>query len=186
MQADQAAVPGVLRRLSHVAVVVLFLSVPLAAALVAVRFAPPSRVEIAGQPVAVKPVLGQDTSRLQGGALIRPEHAHVSALGSNRRGRQRRLNRLIPSDKQTRRYLVALWDDPKPEISRIQGAARAYLVQWSLIGFLTARWSRAAWRCWCVNAGDDWRRIAPSRLRSSLPTTGACARVSSSRLSPVL
>ena len=115
----------------------LFLSIPLAGAVVAVRFAPPSRVEIVGQSVAVKPVLGQDTSRIQGGALIRPEHAHLGALrldvGVNISADW---NRLIPSDKQTRRYLVALWDDPEPEISRIQSAARTYLVEWSLIGFL--------------------------------------------------
>jgi hypothetical protein len=121
----------------RIAVVALFLSVPVAGALVAVRFAPPTQVEIAGQPVAVKPVIGQDTSRLQNGALIRPEHAQVRAL---------RLdvgvdidadwNRLIPSDRQTRQYLTALWEDPRPEISRIQGAAKAYVVQWSLIGFL--------------------------------------------------
>jgi len=116
---------------------VLFLTVPLAGALVAVRFAPPARVEIAGQPVAVKPVLGQNTSRLEGGALIRPEHAHVAALGLDVGvDVSADWNQLIPSDKQTRKYLVALWDDPQPEVSRIQGAARGYIVQWSLIGFL--------------------------------------------------
>jgi hypothetical protein len=137
MLADHGAALAALRRLSRIAVVVLFLSVPLAGALVAVRFAPAARVEIAGQPVAVKPVLGQDTSRLQGGALIRPEHARVRALGLDVGvDISADWNRLIPSDKQTRRYLVALWDDPQPEISRIQSAARAYLVRWSLIGLL--------------------------------------------------
>jgi hypothetical protein len=43
---------------------------------------------------------------------------------------------LIPSDKQTRRYLIALWDDPSPEIQRIQAAARRYLIIWGLVGFL--------------------------------------------------
>lgn len=137
MQADQETAAAVLRRLTRVAVVALFLSIPLAGAVVAVRFAPPSHVEIAGQSVAVKPVLGQDTSRIQGGALIRPEHAHISALGLDVGvDISADWNRLIPSDKQTRSYLIALWDDPKPEISRIQSAARTYLVQWSLIGFL--------------------------------------------------
>ncbi len=134
MQADPGAL---LRHLSRAAVLLLFLTVPVAGALVAVRFAPPSHVEIAGQPVAVKPVLGQNTSRLQGGALIRQEHAHVGVLGLDVGvDISADWNRLIPSDKQTRRYLVALWDDPQPEISRIERAARAYLVQWGLIGFL--------------------------------------------------
>ncbi|MGA8246054.1 MAG: hypothetical protein WB797_04055 [Nocardioides sp.] len=138
MQADQRALLAVLGRLLRAAVVVLFLSVPLACAVVAVRFAPPSHVEIAGQPVAVKPVLGQDTSRIQGGALIRREHAHVGALGLDVGvDISADWNRLIPSDKQTRKYLIALWDDPRPEISRIQDAARAYLAQWSLIGLLS-------------------------------------------------
>jgi hypothetical protein len=138
MQADQGTVSVVLRRLIRIAVVSLFLSVPFAGAAVAVRFAPPSHVEIAGEPVAVKAVIGQDTSRLQGGALIRSEHAHVAALGLDIGvDISADWNRLIPSDKQTRGYLVALWDDPKPEISRIQSTARTYLVQWSLIGGLT-------------------------------------------------
>ena len=34
-------------------------------------------------------------------------------------------NRLIPSDERTRQYLVALWDDPTPQIGRIQDAAGA-------------------------------------------------------------
>ncbi len=134
MQADPSAL---LRRLSRATVLVLFWTVPLAGALVAVRVAPPAHVEIAGHPVAVKPVLGQDTSRLQGGALIRQEHAHVGALGLDIGvDISADWNQLIPSDKQTRRYLVALWDDPAPEISRIQDAARTYLVTWGLIGFL--------------------------------------------------
>src|SRR5262245_36615819 len=94
MQADHATsgrsvrpiTPIALRRLHRVrraAVVLLLVSVPFASALVALRVAPPTHVEIAGQPVSVKPVLGQDTSRLQGGALIRPEHAHVGLLGTN-------------------------------------------------------------------------------------------------------
>jgi hypothetical protein len=137
MRDRQGAGPDVLRRVSRVVVVALFLSVPFAGAVVAVRFAPAARVEIAGQPVAVKPVLGQDTSRLQSGALVRSEHAHVAPLGLDVGvDVSADLNRLIPSDKQTRQYLVALWNDPQPEVSRIQGAARAYLLEWSLIGFL--------------------------------------------------
>jgi hypothetical protein len=137
MQVDQATVRTVLRHLRRVAVVLLFVSVPFAGALVAVRVAPPVHVEIAGQPVAVKPVLGQDTSRIQDGALVRPEHAHIGLLDKNVGvDISADWNRLIPSDKQTRQYLVALWDDPEPEIDRIQGAARHYMVAWGLVGFL--------------------------------------------------
>jgi hypothetical protein len=138
MRPDQAA--ELLRRLlplRRVAVVLLFVSIPFASALVALRVAPPSHVEIAGQPVSVKPVLGQDTSRLQDGALIRPEHAHLGLLGVDVGvDISADWNQLIPSDKQTRQYLVALWDDPQPEIERIREAARDYVITWSLIGFL--------------------------------------------------
>jgi hypothetical protein len=127
-----------LRLFRRVAVALLLVSVPFAAALVAIRFAPPAHVEIAGAPVSVKPVLGQDTSRIQGGALVRPEHAHIGLLGKNVGvDVSADWNRLIPSDKQTRQYLEALWDDPNPEIHRIQHAARNYMVQWSLVGFLS-------------------------------------------------
>src|SRR6188472_3571533 len=138
MRRDQAAAQ--LRRLRpvlRVAVVLLFISIPFASALVAVRVAPPAHVEIAGEPVSVKPVLGQNTSRLQSGALIRPEHAHLGVLGTDVGvDISADWNQLIPSDKQTRRYLVALWDDPRPEIDRIREAARDYLITWSLVGFL--------------------------------------------------
>src|SRR5262245_44970082 len=116
MKADQtrpnrAVRPVTLRRLLRIrraAVVLLLVSIPFASALVAIRVAPPAHVEIAGQPVAVKPVLGQDTSRLQDGALIRPEHAHVGILGLNVGvDISADWNRLIPSDKQTRQYLIA-------------------------------------------------------------------------------
>ena len=130
-------VDATLLRLRPAAVVLLLVSIPVASALVALRIAPPTHVEIAGQPVAVKPVLGQDTSRLQDGALIRPEHAHVGILGTDVGvDISADWNRLIPSDRQTRRYLIALWDDPQPEIQRIQRAARDYVVTWSLVGFL--------------------------------------------------
>jgi hypothetical protein len=120
-----------------VAVVVLLVTVPFASALVALRVAPPAHVEIAGQPVSVKPVLGQNTSRLQDGALIRPEHAHIGVLDTDIGvDISADWNRLIPSDRQTRQYLIALWDDPRPEIDRLRRAARDYVVTWSLIGFL--------------------------------------------------
>ncbi|HEX3930833.1 MAG TPA: hypothetical protein VHW64_09020 [Nocardioides sp.] len=85
----------------------------------------------------MKPILGQDVSEVQGGALVRPDHGHVPFLGKDVGiDISADWNRLIPSDKQTRRYLIALWDDPSPEIRRIQGAARRYLVIWGLVGFL--------------------------------------------------
>ncbi len=122
MRPDQAAeLLRRLRTLRPIAVVALLVSVPFASALVALRVAPASHVEIAGQPVSVKPVLGQNTSRLQSGALIRPEHAHVGLLGIDVGvDISANWNQLIPSDKQTRQYLIALWDDPKPEIERIR------------------------------------------------------------------
>ncbi|HEX3223998.1 MAG TPA: hypothetical protein VHR35_15650 [Nocardioides sp.] len=115
----------------------LFVTVPLASALVAVQFAPPAQVEIAGQDVAVRPVLGQDTSRLQNGALVRPEHTRLPVVGIDVGvDVSADWNRLIPSDKQTRQYLVALWDDPAPEIDRIRAAARAHVIEWGLVGLL--------------------------------------------------
>jgi hypothetical protein len=127
-----------LRRARGLAIALLFVSIPFASALVALRVAPPAHVEIAGQQVAVKPVLGQDTSKIQGGALIRPEHAHLGALGVDVGvDISADWNRFIPRDKQTRQYLVELWNDPQPEITRIQRAAQIYVLRWSVIGFLS-------------------------------------------------
>jgi len=87
--------------------------------------------------VSVKPVLGQDTSRLLGGALVRPEHAHIDPIGMDIGvDVDADWNRLIPSDERTRQYLVALWDDPTPQIGRIQDAARRHLITWSIVGFV--------------------------------------------------
>ena len=117
-------------------VVVVSATAPVAGALVAVGHAPPAHVEIAGQDVSVKPVLGQDTSRLLRGALVRPEHAHIGALGKDVGvDVDADWNRLIPSDKETRAYLTALWDDPRPQIDRLQGAARHYVIFWGSVGF---------------------------------------------------
>lgn len=127
----------IVRQAGRVLVVVLLVLVPFAGALTAIAWAPAAHVDVAGYPVAVKPVLGQDTSRLENGALIRPEHAHIPILGRDVGvDVDADWNRIIPSDKQTRRYLVALWSDPDPEITRIQDAARTYLIEWSVIGFL--------------------------------------------------
>jgi hypothetical protein len=136
MHLDPARARTALHVARRVAAVALLVTIPFASALVALRIAPPSHVDIAGQPVAVKPLLGQDTSRLQDGALVRPEHAHLGLLHTDVGvDISADWNRLIPSDKQTRAYLQALWDDPTPEIRRIQQAARAYVVIWGLMGF---------------------------------------------------
>jgi hypothetical protein len=133
MQTDQ-----VRHMAPRVAMAVLFLTVPFASALVAVAYAPPAHIEVAGQTVSLKPVLGQDTSRLLDGALVRREHAHVGAIGKDIGvDVDADWNQLIPSDPRTRQYLVALWDDPIPQIGRIQDAARHYLIVWSTIGFVT-------------------------------------------------
>jgi hypothetical protein len=114
----------------------LLATFPFAGAIVAASYAPPSHIEIAGQHVSVKPVLGQDTSRLLGGALVRPEHGHLDVLDKNVGvDVDADWNRLIPSDRRTRAYLVALWDDPTPQIARIKATARTHLIMWSAVGF---------------------------------------------------
>ena len=80
---------------------------PVSSAILAVAFAPPTRIEIAGQRVSVKPVIGQDTSRLLDGALVSPYHAHVALIGKDIGvDVDADWNRLIPSDKRTRDYLT--------------------------------------------------------------------------------
>jgi hypothetical protein len=114
---------------------VLLVTTPAAGALIAVAHAPAAKVEVAGQIVSVKPILGQDTTRLVGGALIRPEHAHIDVIdrdvGVNISADW---NSLLPSDKRTRQYLTALWEDPAPQIDRLRQAARRHLLVWSLTG----------------------------------------------------
>jgi hypothetical protein len=139
---------------------VLSATAPFAGALVAVAYAPPAHVEIAGQDVSVKPVLGQDTSRLLDGALVRSEHAHVGFLGKDIGvDVDADWNRLIPSDKQTRAYLTALWDDPTPQIGRLQDAARRHLLLWGAVGFGTGLVAVSG-----VWAGLWYRRRRLSRL----------------------
>ncbi|MDH2413188.1 hypothetical protein [Nocardioides sp. CER19] len=118
----------------------LLVLAPVAGAVVAVRFAPPGHASVAGQSVAVKPVIGRDTTVIQGGAIVRPEHAHVGLLGLGTDiGLDLSLdwNRLIPQDKQTRAYLTQLFDDPAPAMAEIREAARTYVVRWAAIGFGT-------------------------------------------------
>jgi hypothetical protein len=65
----------------RVLLVLVMLSLPLGLALTAIGHAPDAHVRIAGQDVSVRPVLGQSSSRLFGGALVEPRHATVPALG---------------------------------------------------------------------------------------------------------
>ena len=62
----------------------------------------------------MKPVIGQDTTRIQGGALVRSGHKKVGVLNKDVGvDISADWNKLIPTDKKTRKYLVALWDDPQ-------------------------------------------------------------------------
>lgn len=172
------------RATTRVAVVLLLVSLPFAGALVALRVAPPAHVEIAGAPVTVKPVLGQNTSQLQGGALVRPEHGHALGIDVGV-DISADWNQLIPSDKATRRYLEALWDDPRPEIGRIQDAARTYVVRWALVGFgagvlisvgVTAVWWLRRQRLAAYPVEEsDLIRAYNRRLRTGLVATGVAA-----------
>ena len=106
----------------RITVCALLALLPVSSAILAVAFAPPTRIEIAGQRVSVKPVIGQDTSRLLDGALVSPYHAHVALIGKDIGvDVDADWNRLIPSDKRTRDYLTNLWNDPVPEIATHPG-----------------------------------------------------------------
>ncbi|GAB7002680.1 hypothetical protein JCM18899A_01510 [Nocardioides sp. AN3] len=172
------------------AVLVLALA-PFAGAVVAVRLAPPAHVRIAGQTVTVKPVIGRNTTELEDGAIVRPEHGHVALLGV---GKDLGLdlsadwNNLIPQDKQTRAYLTQLFDDPTPAMAEIRDAATDHIVRWASIGFagvllvevaavLLVRQRRRK-----LAALDRALAMAVSahnaRLRASVATLGAVALVS--------
>lgn len=123
--------------LGRLGIGVLLVLAPFAGALAALRYAPPAHVEIAGQDVSVKPVLGQNTTELSG-AIVRPEHGTVPLLGKDV-GLDLSVdwNALIPQDKSTRRSLTQLWDDPAPEIARIRSTAQRYVAVWACVGFGT-------------------------------------------------
>ncbi|WP_028638551.1 hypothetical protein [Nocardioides sp. URHA0032] len=114
--------------------VALLLTLPFAAALTAVGHAPPARIEVAGQPVSVRPVLGQDTSLLFDGALVSPRHRELAGIDV---GVDVDANwiQIVPSDKDTRSYLVSLWANPQPAMQLIQDAARRQVVTWGAGGF---------------------------------------------------
>lgn len=124
------------RLVARSAVVVLLVAAPFAGAITAVRFAPPAHVEVVGQDVTIKPVLGRNTTEFEGGAMVRPEHGEIPIVGKPvGLDLHVDLNALIPQDKQTRRALSQLWDDPQPEIALITAAARGYVIRWAAIGF---------------------------------------------------
>ncbi len=176
------------RLVRRIAVVTLGATAPFAGALVAVAYAPPAQVEIAGQSVSVKPVLGQDTSRLLNGALVRPEHTHVDVIGKDIGvDVDGDWNRLIPSDPQTRKYLTALWEDPTPQIGRLRDAARRYVVAWTALGFgagavvvaavaLGVRYRRRRLAGYPPEQADVIRRHN-RRLRATLAVAGTAALV---------
>ena len=181
------AIPGAKLAL-RVVMIALFVAFPFACALVAVAYAPPTHIEVAGQTVSVKPVLGQDTSRLLDGALVRPDHAHIDVLGKNIGvDVDADWNRLIPSDKRTRAYLTALWEDPTPQIGRLQDAARRHVLFWSGAGFLTGAvvvvgvWSGLAYRRRRLRGYPpeqaDLVRRHNRRLRGVLAIVGTAALV---------
>lgn len=129
--------PGPPQLLSRIVLTCLLLTTTAAGALVAVAYAPPAEIEVAGQTVAVEPVLGQNTTRLLNGALVRPEHGRVGLIDKDVGvDVSADWNSLVPSDKRTRRYLTSLWQDPKPQTERIRVAARRHVIVWSLTGAL--------------------------------------------------
>lgn len=101
---------------------------PFAVSATAVQFGPPEHIEIAGQDVAVKPVIGKNTSDLDG-AVVRPDHKTLFGkdIGLSV---HTNINNLLPQSKQERTYLAQLWQDPKPEIERIKDAANDYMLLW--------------------------------------------------------
>jgi hypothetical protein len=179
------ATPGAKLALRVVAIA-LSVSFPFACALVAVAYAPPAHLEVAGQTVSVKPVLGQDTSRLLGGALVRSDHAHLEVIDTNVGvDVDADWNRLIPSDKRTRAYLTALWDDPTPQIGRLQDAARRHVLFWGGAGLLAGVvvvagvWSGLAYRRHRLRGYPpeqaDLVRRHNRRLRGALALVGTAA-----------
>ena len=157
--------------------VVLLVLAPFAGAVLAVRFAPPSEAVVAGQTVRVKPVIGRDTTELQDGALVRPEHAHLDTPGG---GIDIGLdlafdwNSLLPQDKQTRAYLSQLFDDPTPAVAVVRRTAQAHLVRWASIGFASVVLAEVA-----VIALVRHRR---HRLAALPPETAAAVAAHNARL----
>ena len=123
----------------------------------------PAQVEIAGQQVSVRPVVGQDTSRLFDGALIRPQHADIAGkpVGLDV---DADWNKLVPTDKQTRSYLVSLWRTPPrdPPDHRRRASPAAAVGAGRLprrllaVGVVVGLWWQR--RCWLWPATSRGRR----------------------------
>jgi len=98
-----------------------------AGGLTAIEFGPANHIDIAGVDVSVKPKLGQDYTQIDG-AVKRPEHTSVlgKPIGLKIDGDW---NKLAPSDKTIRQDLNQMFDDPAPEIDRIESAAKNYLLE---------------------------------------------------------
>lgn len=123
------------QRFGQVAVGALLIGTPLAAGLVAIENAPANRVEIAGQDIAVKPVLGQDHTKIADGAVLRPEHYQIpvinKAVGIDVDANWNDILHQL-QDKPSRDALTQLANDPEPEIARIQASAENYMLKWGL------------------------------------------------------
>ena len=166
MQTDQ-----VRRAASRLVMALLFLTVPFACALVAVAYAPPAHIEVAGQTVSVKPVLGQDTSRLLGGALVRPDHAHVEVIGKDIGvDVDADWNRLIPSDERTRAYLDGAVGRPDSADRPSPGRRAPHVWSWSGVGFLAGA---------AVVGLGVWSGLAYRRLGCGLPARAGGSRTPS-------
>lgn len=111
-------------------------SFAMAGALTAIELSPPKHIDIVGEQVAIKPTIGQDTTKLQGFVIL-PMHARVL-------GRDVGLNvsanwkSLTPTNKGARSAMKGLWEDPKPEVDRIQAAAQDYMIERGCYGALGA------------------------------------------------
>ncbi len=112
--------------------ILLAATFPFAVSATAIEAGAPEHIEIAGQDVAVKPVIGKNTTDFEG-AVIRPEHKHILGVDIGLEVHTD-INNLLPQDKQERTYLTQLWQDPKPEVERIEGAAKDYMLFWGLGG----------------------------------------------------
>lgn len=147
-QPAEATADVAARRIGHplvrtiaraLSVIVLLLG-PIAGATLAVQWAPRGHVKLAGQEVSVKPVIGRNTTRIAGDAITRPEHytLHLGPLSLDV-GVDVGVdwNRLVPQDKQTRQYLVEMFDDPAPAEAAIRSAARRHVATWAAVGAAT-------------------------------------------------
>ncbi len=118
---------------------------------VAMEYAPATHIEVAGQDTAIKPIIGQDTSRFDG-AVIRPEHATIPGInkpvGVNV---SVDLNKINTDDKNTRAALNQLWGNLDPEVARVKAAAAENMLHWGMIGsggVLSAELIGAGWGLW--------------------------------------